>query len=111
MSQDTKDPPIKYTWKPPVSQREEVATAIAESGLSKNAYLTQRFFGKRRSSYPAHVTKAAAMLLAFLGPISSHQRRVEKLPSDGELHSINFEIRALLTEIRSALFQILGRKP
>jgi hypothetical protein len=111
MDQATKKPPVKYTWKPPAAEREAVASAIAESGLSANAFLTQLVLGKRRPSYPSSLIEAAGRLLATLAPIRDHLRRLDQSTDDDERNAILVQIRDLLIQIRSALFQILGRKP
>ena len=111
MDEKTSAPRTKYTWKPPVDRLDEVEALIAESGLSFNAFMTQCALEKRRSSYPPILKKSAGQLLAFLGPIRDHTRRLETAPHDDQRIIILLQIRDLLLEIRAALFLILGRKP
>lgn len=106
--QDQKRRP-PFSYRPPDALYEEFERRVAESGLSRNAFLTEGWHGRNRVR-PAEV-KLLARLLHECAAIADFVRKIKTCEDDCHLTSLLVSIRSLLTEIRSALFLLMGRKP
>ena len=108
-----REAPISY--RPPAALREEFRALVEASGLSANAFITQSVFAgpsPRRSRRPPVEKAQLAELLAQGAEIADRLKRLEALA--GDHHDIQTPLQAAvlhLAEIRSAVFEALGRKP
>ena len=102
-----REAPISY--RPPKDRTEEFRALVAESGLSVNAFITDRVFGhtRRRLADPQ-------MLARLLGNAARIRDQLHEI-SLQVAHGANaLAIEAALEEltvIRSALIKLMGRKP
>ena len=103
-SDGKRSPPI--SWRPPSGREAEFARAVAASGLSANAFITQAVFRGRNKV-------ERAMLAQLLGQAQQlrdelHEARV----AGGGANALTEEaaVRAL-EEIRAGVMALMGRKP
>tara|TARA_R110002110_G_scaffold257206_1_gene473141 strand:- start:10676 stop:11008 length:333 start_codon:yes stop_codon:yes gene_type:complete len=99
--------PISY--RPPEHLRAEFERRVKESDLSINAFLTEAWHGRNR--HRPSETKLLARLLAECTVFADRERRMPPVEPSSDQASRSDEIKTLLTEIRSALFLLMGRKP
>jgi len=99
--------PISY--RPPEHLRAEFERRVKESGLTINAFLTESWHGRNR--HRPSETKLLARLLAQCAVFADRERKLQANEPSAEQSSRSGEIKTLLTEIRSALFLLMGRKP
>jgi len=99
--------PISY--RPPEALRDEFLRRVSESGLSANAFLTEAWHGRSRHR-PAEI-RLLTRLLGECAAIADLVRAAAKSGDAGHDTALLEAIRTLLTEIRSALFLLMGRKP
>lgn len=101
-----REAPISY--RPPKDRAAEFRALVAESGMSVNAFITERVFGARRR--PAD-PQMLARLLARAADIRDQLHDIQR-GAAGETQALAIEA-ALdeLAEIRSVLIRLMGRKP
>ena len=98
-----------FSYRPPDALHDEFERRVAESGLSRNAFLTESWHGRNRVR-PAE-TKLLARLLGRCADIADNLRDIKATGAAGN-HALLLEsIHDRLLEIRSALFLRMGRKP
>ena len=107
--QDTpkREPPFSY--RPPAGKRAAFERRVAESGLSTNAFITECVLGRNRNR-PAEA-KLLARLLGQCGNVSDRLREFGSAFERDNHADLQKSVCAELTEIRSALFVLLGRRP
>lgn len=98
-----------FSYRPPEALHEEFERRVAESGMSRNAFLTEGWHGRNRVRMPE--VKLQARLLRECADIAGFVRKREKADLDEEEKELLQSIKILLLEIRSALFLLMGRKP
>ncbi len=98
-----------YSYRPPEDRRAAFERRVAESGLSVNAFITEAIFGRNRHR-PAEM-RLLSRLLGECAAIADLVRNVAKSEDADRLTPLLEAIKILLTEIRSALFLLMGRKP
>lgn len=102
-----------FSYRPPEDLRAEFERRVTESGLSINAFLTEAWRGRNRHR-PAEL-KLLAQLLAACAEFADENRKPapdadpKDVRADDSVRSD--DVKTLLTEIRSALFLLMGRKP
>jgi len=106
-----REAPISY--RPPKELRAEFERRVNASGLSTSAFITKSIFGAeppRQSRRPSIEHQAVAQILGELARVRDqlHAIAVASGPGSGVL--LEEAVRSL-TEIRSACFKALGRKP
>ena len=99
----TQDRP--FSFRPPKTLRDEFERRVAESGLSVNAYLNACVFGRGRKQAAKRLD--AARLLGALANLADELRRAKDTPSHGPTLDRTLVV---LTEIRTLLMSVLGRK-
>lgn len=98
-----------FSYRPPEALHDEFERRVAESGLSRNAFLTESWHGRNRVR-PAE-TKLLVRLLAQCAEIADCLRDIKMAGIAGN-HTLLLEsVHDRLREIRSALFLLMGRKP
>lgn len=97
--------PVSY--KPPKHLRAEFNRMVSDSGLSRNAYITEAIFGGTRHR-PAE-QKFLGRILGMCGLISD-QLREPSFSSNEQVISLLEQSRDELIKIRSLLMQALGRR-
>jgi len=108
MTDDRPKRPRPISWRPPEAKRADFEARVAESGLSANAFLTEAVFGRTRHR-PAEL-RILAQVLAQSAACADRLREIELAGVEGA--TIPLEgVRQDLTEIRSALFLLMGRRP
>lgn len=98
------------SWRPPASRQAEFDAMVSSSGLSANAFLTEAVFGKNRYR-PAELQKLARILALEQAQSDALRKFNEAAPRDPEIKSRLDEYNLRKIEIRSALFELMGRKP
>jgi hypothetical protein len=106
-----REAPISY--RPPKELRAEFERRVNASGLSTSAFITKSVFGAdppRQSRRPSIEHQAVAQILGELARVRDqlHSIAIASGPESGVL--LEEAVRSL-TEIRSACFKALGRKP
>jgi hypothetical protein len=106
-----REAPISY--RPPKELRAEFERRVNASGLSTSAFITKSIFGAeppRQSRRPSIEHQAVAQILGELARVRDqlHAITIASGPGSGVL--LEEAVRSL-TEIRSACFKALGRKP
>ncbi len=106
-----REAPISY--RPPKELRAEFERRVNASGLSTSAFITKSVFGAdppRQSRRPSIEHQAVAQILGELARVRDRLDSVAIAsgPASGVL--LEEAVRSL-TEIRSACFKALGRKP
>ncbi|MCP5366734.1 MAG: hypothetical protein H6907_10010 [Hyphomicrobiales bacterium] len=97
-------------WRPPAGRRAEFDAMVAEAGTSRNQLITQRVFGRLGGTF-ADVKRTIALFLPQLAKLNDRLHDIGLSGSASDCAVLLEEIRDLLIEIRSALFQLLRRKP
>lgn len=108
MTEETDKRPAPISYRPPKGREAEFAALVAASGLSTNAFITDRVFRERRRD-PAQ-RQELALLLKEAADISDG---LHGIALAGTGHS-TLEIEALharLSRIRAGLLIMMGRKP
>jgi hypothetical protein len=112
--QDDKKREAPVSYRPPSELRAEFEQRVLASGLSTSAFITRCVFGRdppRRSRRPSVDHQAVAKILARLAQLRDELHAIAMHSGDGcDAVLIDEAIRAL-TEIRTACFKALGRKP
>jgi len=103
--QTSKNTPISY--KPPKDRRAEFERMVSESGLSRNAFITEAVFG--RSRHRPGELKFLARILAMCGKIAELLASVS-CSSDEQVRLLLEQTRSELITIRTLLMQALGRR-
>jgi len=105
-------PPISY--RPPVGREDEFYSRFQKSGKSMNGFITHAVFGEdapRQSPRPPVEAKLLAHLLAQAARISDQLNKITLSGKGSGNAQLLDEACANLTEIRSALLKMMGRKP
>jgi hypothetical protein len=108
MTDEQEKRPAPISYRPPKGREAEFVALVSESGLSTNAFLNARVFGRRRPD--AGQREQLGLLLVQAAEISD---RLQAIALAGAAHS-PLEIEsagAELRQIRAALLIMLGRKP
>ena len=108
-----REAPISY--RPPKELRAELERRVDASGLSTSAFITKSIFGvepPRQSRRPSIEHQAVAQILGELARVRDQLHTVAIAIASGPGSGVILEeaVRSL-TEIRSACFKALGRKP
>ena len=104
---EKKKRPSPYSYRPPEARRDAFERLVAASGLSVNAFLTEAVFGRNRHR-PGELKQLAA-ILARCGHIADALRESGQTAQTDTL--LLEPLKDDLTEIRFALFLLMGRKP
>lgn len=100
--------PLSY--RPPKDLEDEFERRVALSGLSVNAFLTEAWHGRNRHR-PAEL-KRLSHILGLGQRMSDALKAFDATAAcNAEIEALLDEIRLILTEIRSALFSLMGRRP
>lgn len=97
-------------WRPPAERWDEFDARVAESGLSRNAFLTECVFGRSRHR-PAEVNLLARILgmgQAIADGLRSFNAAAAR---DAEIEATLDDTKRILIDIRTALFRLMGRTP
>lgn len=97
-------------WRPPADRWDEFDARVAESGLSRNAFLTEAVFGRNRHraaeiNLLARILGVGQAIADGLKPFNAAAAR------DADIGAKLDDIRRILIDIRSALFRLMGRTP
>jgi hypothetical protein len=106
-----REAPISY--RPPKELRAEFERRVNASGLSTSAFITKSVFGAeppRQSRRPSIEHQAVAQILGELARVRDQLHNVAIASGPGSGVLLEEAVRSL-TEIRSACFKALGRKP
>jgi hypothetical protein len=106
-----REAPISY--RPPKELRAEFERRVNVSGLSTSAFITKAIFGAeppRQSRRPSIEHQAVAQILGELARVRDQLDAVAIGSGPGSGVILEEAVRSL-TEIRSACFKALGRKP
>ena len=106
-----REAPISY--RPPKELRAEFERRVNASGLSTSAFITKSVFGAeppRQSRRPSIEHQAVAQILGELARVRDQLHTVAIASGPGSEVLLEEAVRSL-TEIRSACFKALGRKP
>jgi hypothetical protein len=107
MTEETDKRPAPISYRPPKGREAEFAALVSASGLSTNAFITDRIFRERRRD-PAQ-RQELALLLKEAADISDGLHDIALTAGHSAL-----EIEALharLSRIRAGLLVMMGRKP
>lgn len=109
-TRDRRAAPVSY--RPPEALREEFAARVKRSGLTTNAFLTQAWYGKdppRQTRRPPVEKEMLARLLAEAARVND---RLHEVAGAGKGDPALMEEACRdLTELRTALLTLMGRKP
>ena len=102
-SNGTRSPPV--SWRPPKGREAEFAQAVAASGLSTNAFITQAVFRSRNKI-------ERAMLAKLLGQAQriSDELHEAQLAGGGENSLLLEEAGRALEEIRAGIMNLMERR-
>ncbi len=120
--QKTAKRPRPISYRPPVGREQEIQDRAEKAKLSVNAFITECIFSIRPPRQARRSTLAEAQagkMLGQLGAIKQELRElrdnlrsdVEQVRSFDTVERQLAHIEIVLTDIRWALFKLLGRKP
>ena len=107
-SEKKRKPPI--SWRPPADRWDEFDAMVAASGLAPNAFITEGVFGRNRHR-PDENQKLALILREEQTQSDAIRKVAQSHTGDAAVAKAIEKHNEIKIEIRSALFQLLGRKP